>query len=200
MDKGLSIPVSPNDSRKNKGFSLVELIIVIAIMAILAAAIAPALIRYLNKSRKASDIETASVIMGAVNAAYGEAYSFEGSENGTEQDADHIDLGALCTTSYGYQIEKIAIAKNNGTFTNNVAEQQHFLSLIREDLGKKQQGAGEFSNPKCKRDSGNGVPEGFLIARHINAEGQGDRFEVWITDSSDAPIYRLNPDCCKEYK
>ena len=38
---------------KNKGFSLVELIIVIAIMAILAAAIAPALIRYIDKSRKA---------------------------------------------------------------------------------------------------------------------------------------------------
>ena len=32
----------------NKGFSLVELIIVIAIMAILAGAIAPALIRYID--------------------------------------------------------------------------------------------------------------------------------------------------------
>ena len=39
---------------KNKGFSLVELIIVIAIMAILAAAIAPALIRYIDKSRNAA--------------------------------------------------------------------------------------------------------------------------------------------------
>jgi prepilin-type N-terminal cleavage/methylation domain len=54
---------------KNKGFSLVELIIVIAIMAILAAAIAPALIRYIDKSRKADDVTAAGTINSAVSAA-----------------------------------------------------------------------------------------------------------------------------------
>jgi prepilin-type N-terminal cleavage/methylation domain-containing protein len=54
----------------NKGFSLVELIIVIAILAILSAAIAPALIRYINKARKADDIATADSIGTTVNAAY----------------------------------------------------------------------------------------------------------------------------------
>lgn len=55
--------------KNNKGFSLVELIIVIAIMAILAAAIAPALIRYINKSRKAVDVQTAEVIFKAAELA-----------------------------------------------------------------------------------------------------------------------------------
>ena len=54
----------------NKGFSLVELIIVIAIMAILAAAIAPAVIRYIDKSRKAVDIETGELIFKAAELAY----------------------------------------------------------------------------------------------------------------------------------
>ena len=54
---------------RNRGFSLVELIIVIAIMAILAAAIAPALIRYINKARKADDIATADSIASTFNAA-----------------------------------------------------------------------------------------------------------------------------------
>ena len=54
---------------KNKGFSLVELIIVIAIMAILAAAIAPALIRYIDKSRRADDVTAAGTVESSVSAA-----------------------------------------------------------------------------------------------------------------------------------
>ena len=68
---------------KNKGFSLVELIIVIAIMAILAAAIAPALIRYIDKSRKADDVAAAETVNTAVNAALAneDAYSECASES-----------------------------------------------------------------------------------------------------------------------
>lgn len=40
---------------KNKGFSLIELIIVIAIMAVIVAVIAPNLTRYLGSSKKAVD-------------------------------------------------------------------------------------------------------------------------------------------------
>ena len=63
--------------KSNKGFSLVELIIVIAIMAILAAAIAPALIRYIDKSRRADDVQAGGTIATAVNGALAneEAYS-----------------------------------------------------------------------------------------------------------------------------
>ena len=42
---------------KNKGFSLVELIIVIAIMAILVAIMTPILIRYIEKSKISADLK-----------------------------------------------------------------------------------------------------------------------------------------------
>lgn len=53
----------------NKGFSLVELIIVIAIMAILAAALAPQLMKYIEKSRVSTDASTCTSIESCVNAA-----------------------------------------------------------------------------------------------------------------------------------
>lgn len=55
--------------KMNKGFSMVELIIVIAIMAILAGALAPALIRYINKSRISTDIQTGNTIATGIQTA-----------------------------------------------------------------------------------------------------------------------------------
>ena len=57
------------EKMNNKGFSLVELIIVIAIMAILAAALAPQLMKYIEKSRVSTDASTCTSIESCVNAA-----------------------------------------------------------------------------------------------------------------------------------
>ena len=54
---------------KNKGFSLVELIIVIAIMAILVGVMAPMLIRYIEKTNVSSDVQLCDTIKEAVNIA-----------------------------------------------------------------------------------------------------------------------------------
>jgi len=53
----------------NKGFSMVELIIVIAIMAILVGAIAPTLIKYIKKSRRSADLNNGQTIASAVQEA-----------------------------------------------------------------------------------------------------------------------------------
>ncbi len=52
-------------TRKHKGFSMVEIIIIIAIMAILSAALAPMLIKYVRKSRRVRDIDAAGQIQSA---------------------------------------------------------------------------------------------------------------------------------------
>ena len=56
-------------NKDNKGFSLVELIIVIAIMAVLVGVLAPAYLRYVEKSRKAADIQAIDSVMSAMEVA-----------------------------------------------------------------------------------------------------------------------------------
>jgi type IV pilus assembly protein PilA len=53
-------------TKKNAGFSLVELIVVIAIMAVLVGVLAPAYLKYVEKSRKSTDVSAISDIMGCV--------------------------------------------------------------------------------------------------------------------------------------
>lgn len=55
--------------KNNKGFSLVELIIVIAIMAILVGVMAPQLIKYIEKSNVSADTQLAGTIQTAATTA-----------------------------------------------------------------------------------------------------------------------------------
>lgn len=64
--------------KNNKGFSLVELIIVIAIMAILAGAIAPALLKYMEKAKEAADIKNMDSAVTVMNADYADSSLVEG--------------------------------------------------------------------------------------------------------------------------
>lgn len=50
----------------NKGFSLVELIVVIAIMAVLVGVLAPTLIKNVEKSRESTDVQNLDSMRGAV--------------------------------------------------------------------------------------------------------------------------------------
>lgn len=54
------------EKMNNKGFSLVELIIVIAIMAILIVVLAPQYLKYVEKSRNSTDVSNATEMVTAM--------------------------------------------------------------------------------------------------------------------------------------
>ena len=57
-----------NERQNNKGFSLVELIVVIAIMVVLVAVLAPVFSKYIESSRRSTDVQNASAIAEGVLA------------------------------------------------------------------------------------------------------------------------------------
>lgn len=70
--------------KNNKGFTLVELIVVLVILAILAAILTPALLGYIDRARSEKDYSTAQTVRVAAQAvidqAYGEGYEPDGSQ------------------------------------------------------------------------------------------------------------------------
>lgn len=92
----------------NKGFSLVELIIVIAIMAILVGVVGTQVIPYLENSRKAKDLQILSAWNTAAVSAYStEAGSLDATATYTITVTDGTAITATASTGTGKGEDKL---------------------------------------------------------------------------------------------
>ena len=122
-----------NKEKKNKGFTLVELIVVIAILAILVGLLAPQYTKYVEKSRKSADASNLENLVTAFKVAASD---------------QEYDLGNSNTTTVANTTYTIIINPDNTTITasgNDTNVANGYLKAIEEYAGLKPQGeAGTF--------------------------------------------------------
>lgn len=126
----------------NKGFSLVELIVVVAIMAVLMVVLAPALLKYVEKTRLQKDNSAISEIANAIEIACANekvisnipaaGVTFTATTDGDNNQVFTFDAGA---TGDGSVLQKElnetigATVVTNSTNYRNAAEASNMLSI-----------------------------------------------------------------------
>lgn len=85
--------------KNNKGFSLVELIVVVLILGILAVAVSPQVMKWVGKSRVSSDKDNANALKSSVQTALADWQGQGGKIDDTNNFVMYIDTKGNKTTA-----------------------------------------------------------------------------------------------------
>jgi type IV pilus assembly protein PilA len=127
----------------NKGFSLVELIVVIAIMAILTGFVAPQVMHYIEDAREAADDSNKDTLKTAVEIALANENAYEeitGAVTFTiKEGQDPTESDYTSTTNFKAELKKIIPAwpkvkrKNFNTFTIQITADKEVIVTITKN-------------------------------------------------------------------
>ena len=142
----------------NKGFSLVELIVVIAIMAVLVGVLAPTLIRNVEKSRESTDLQNLdSVRQAVITAMSDEGVAAEYASGGS---FDVVSgSGAYAAAKPSMSKEMSATLAGGITFKSSAAKGK--TCTVEIDANGKVKVGVYYGGSlvACKRNTGNFVSE-----------------------------------------
>ena len=109
---------------KNKGFTLVELIVVLVILAILAAILVPTLLGYIDRARSEKDFSTAQAVRVAVQAEVDELYG-KGDDDVTWEEVkkEKADIFKLVGADKDDKLDGQKLELTEGTVSSNQVQQ-----------------------------------------------------------------------------
>ena len=163
-----------------KGFTLIELIVVICIIGVLATILVPSAIGFVKKSKRTADIGTArdiyndaGIVLAEGNDGYFSYISSGGSN--TSVNATHNEE----TENYDIQVVCEHIANGGGNkWTSSNSQFDDFV----KDMNK--------------------IEDGILPLKYFNPTGNAeetDKVEVWSADEAGNPCFRVWPETDDRY-
>jgi len=182
--------------RRNRGFSMVELIIVIAIMAILAAALAPALVRYIKKAQKSYDLDTARELGQNTTYLLAEEATYTSTSNPSGGGATMTPYESF----YKNNTTEVTVSLNGSSYDlvivcNSVSNGKGKLKISEESAD-----AADFANAlneqiptgfsiRCEKPA----DDGLVMASYIIGypKDNPDSVEVWVGTDGTTPVHRL---------
>ena len=165
-------------NKDNKGFTLVELIVVLVILAILAAVLIPTLTGYIEQAKSKKDLRNAKALMEATQAAFVELYAINPDVQAGEQ---------IVPNDKSFVVEN-GVKKPNGKGDQDLSGTQ-FAKDILELVDFPKDKNGEYDKPYV-----------FIVAAGSNAAGskmsQYDKFTLYyamyMETENSTPWYYYN--------
>lgn len=106
--------------KDNKGFTLVELIVVLVILAILAAILVPALLGYIDEAKKKENVINAKALMTAIQSELTKTYAFYQPKN--YEKATDAQKRCIFYKDKGVSDKENDVLMNDSDFTKRVLE------------------------------------------------------------------------------